>query len=690
MANESDDKDESAAQTTIAVESSGVYETAAQADDTKNAAAPRQRTKLEAAEISLNDCLACSGCVTSAESVLIGMQSLDEVRKVVAENEASASRKHMVASIAPQCLASLSAKYTFETASSSAVPMGSNGHHSLDGSFIPLPVILARISFFLRSRFGFEAVTDTTFARHIALQEHQREFLERRQATQKLPGKPSLPMLASACPGWICYAEKTHGELLPFVSKTKSPQQVAGSMYKHVWKPNGQSEQVTPTDVYHIAVMPCYDKKLEASRPDFYDDILASKDVDCVLTTGELDQLMVEEGFDITQPVPDELSHQLEHLRASSPAGTVTTNGHPVMSHSDISPFPTALEHPGSASGSYMFSLMAAAWIEHISNRQDDGTAEPALDVRVVRTSDFTEYTLRSPYDGSLLFKGAHCYGFRNLQNLVRKVQKQTGVRSKKGSAASSVNGESVGGKAGRGGLRGRGGMAKRGGGMVRRGGAAASANGGAVAINGDGQVAAIEEERGYDYVEVMACPGGCVNGGGQIRPPAGSSSSSSSNGASGGGISMAISSGLVESTEGQIDTPTPSAVPNGKMMDLDPEGYSSGWATPTSDGMDGSGEPPMTQGWQGTSKEWVKQVEKAYWSNNSSSGSSALDKSGLVATLVQSLDRTDVQRNVDAMAERVVQELSGGGDDEKRRQMLRTDYRPVEDEAVSGLAVQW
>jgi hypothetical protein len=34
-----------------------------------------------------------------------------------------------------------------------------------------------------------------------------------------------LPMLASACPGWVCYAEKTHGDyILPYISSTKSPQ----------------------------------------------------------------------------------------------------------------------------------------------------------------------------------------------------------------------------------------------------------------------------------------------------------------------------------------------------------------------------------------------------------------------------------------------------------------------------------
>jgi len=42
----------------------------------------------------------------------------------------------------------------------------------------------------------------------------------------------------------------------------------------------------TPDQLYHVTVMPCYDKKLEASRRDFYDDIYSTRDVDCVITTG--------------------------------------------------------------------------------------------------------------------------------------------------------------------------------------------------------------------------------------------------------------------------------------------------------------------------------------------------------------------------------------------------------------------
>lgn len=43
---------------------------------------------------------------------------------------------------------------------------------------------------------------------------------------------------------------------------------------------------VTPDKIYHVTVMPCYDKKLEASRPDFFSQEHQTRDVDCVVTTG--------------------------------------------------------------------------------------------------------------------------------------------------------------------------------------------------------------------------------------------------------------------------------------------------------------------------------------------------------------------------------------------------------------------
>ncbi|GFH30573.1 DNA_mis_repair domain-containing protein, partial [Haematococcus lacustris] len=74
-------------------------------------------------------------------------------------------------------------------------------------------------------------------------------------------------MLASACPGWVCYAEKTQSEsLLPFIASTKSPQAVMGSLVKRVLAP--RLGVIDPAKLYHCTVMPCYDKKLEASRTE--------------------------------------------------------------------------------------------------------------------------------------------------------------------------------------------------------------------------------------------------------------------------------------------------------------------------------------------------------------------------------------------------------------------------------------
>jgi len=42
---------------------------------------------------------------------------------------------------------------------------------------------------------------------------------------------------------------------------------------------------LSPKQIYHVTVMPCYDKKLEASREDFYNQQEKARDVDCVITS---------------------------------------------------------------------------------------------------------------------------------------------------------------------------------------------------------------------------------------------------------------------------------------------------------------------------------------------------------------------------------------------------------------------
>lgn len=83
----------------------------------------------------------------------------------------------------------------------------------------------------------------------------------------------------------MCYAEKTHGSyILPYISTTRSPQQVMGALVKDYF---ASSINRSAAEVYHVTVMPCFDKKLEASRADFYNDLHKTRDVDCVITSGK-------------------------------------------------------------------------------------------------------------------------------------------------------------------------------------------------------------------------------------------------------------------------------------------------------------------------------------------------------------------------------------------------------------------
>ena len=123
-------------------------------------------------------------------------------------------------------------------------------------------------------------------------------------------------MLASSCPGWICYAEKTHPESIPYISTCRSPQQIVGRALKSSTttvvgqdhgigsndnnKDSNDNNIDTQIKLIHVTVMPCFDKKLEASRKDFFEQtgIELEPDVNFVLSTTEVLELLTEDQFD--------------------------------------------------------------------------------------------------------------------------------------------------------------------------------------------------------------------------------------------------------------------------------------------------------------------------------------------------------------------------------------------------------
>ena len=66
---------------------------------------------------------------------------------------------------------------------------------------------------------GADLVLDMKVAEDLSILEQQDEFISLLRG-RKVDGKHPGPVLTSSCPGWVCYAEKTHGNwILPYISK---------------------------------------------------------------------------------------------------------------------------------------------------------------------------------------------------------------------------------------------------------------------------------------------------------------------------------------------------------------------------------------------------------------------------------------------------------------------------------------
>ena len=215
-----------------------------------------------------------------------------------------------------------------------------------------------------------------------------------------------------------------------------------GSLVKDYF---GSHLGLTPDKIYHVAVMPCYDKKLEASRQDFYNDVYSTRDVDCVITTGEVEKMFGEQGVRVLN------ASEVEIDSLFTKAVTSPVHGSAILAGTE-----------GSSSGGYLsYIFRYAAWeLFGVGlSLEDIELGRNGVELRPGRNTDFKEIILPLPDRGPVL-KFAASYGFRNIQNLVRKYKTPAGGRVRQRASAQSE----------------------------------------------------------YHFVEVMACPSGCINGGGQLK----------------------------------------------------------------------------------------------------------------------------------------------------------------------------
>lgn len=440
-----------------------------------------------------------------------------------------------------------------------------------------------------------------------------------------------------------------------------------------------------PDQVFHVAVMPCYDKKLEASRPDFAtshpspdpttsSETVSVRDVDLVLTTGEVAKMLEDEG----------VSLRSLGAREDAGEGAKECDG---QAEGAYFPFSDLLAPPrGTSSGSYVATALSALLSSPSPSPSSSPSADdPAptasssaprqitradwphlrLDAKLVRSEDYVEYSLvrlPSPYSpatledqprGQVLARAAKCYGFRNLQNVVRKLSREAGVSLARGAAGRAA--------------------------PVRR----RAAGSGAPAGAGAGARA----EPDVEFIEVMACPGGCTNGGGQVPPPRNSARARRA-GEARLGVGVGNRVARVDD-EGMPDVQAEVLEAELKLV-ADPAAGAK--ARP---GAGGGDERDRVL----SAKEWVAEVERRYWSGRDKDvpkRGGEEEEDGLLASLHPSI-RPYVAllptASEQAALQRVLDELLGPGEDDReaqRRELLRTSYRAVQSEEVNGLAVVW
>ncbi len=152
----------------------------------------------------------------------------------------------------------------------------------------PEEATVAKIADALK-KMGVDYVFDTSFSADLTIMEEATEFLQRFTAGEL----NDRPMFTSCCPGWVRFMKSEFPHMLPRLSTAKSPQQMFGAVMKTYF---AEKIGVSPEKIHTISIMPCVAKKDECNMDLFYGEY-AGKEVDTVLTTRELVNMMRGEGI---------------------------------------------------------------------------------------------------------------------------------------------------------------------------------------------------------------------------------------------------------------------------------------------------------------------------------------------------------------------------------------------------------
>lgn len=409
----------------------------------------------ETAKVSMADCLACSGCVTSAETVLVEQHSLKTLKKKLA----ATTNKSIVFTVSPASWADMLRHLQISDAAATRRKLATFLHQTcrasvvLDGQ-VPLKWSLEEAAREFCHAYEHRTSSSPPPA-SIALSATQSQLLQDGSiVTHNARSESHLPLVSSSCPALVCLVEKSYPTIVPHLATTKSPMSLAGCYF---------------SESLHFCIMPCHDKKLEASRKDFVVD--EQPDVDLVITTQEWIELI---GQTCGSTDVDAMRQFVESLEPATSVSSLeqSRDEHKVVLvepqfGNDAETMEVDDDFFAHSSGGYADFIFRYS-AHHLFGYPTEGplpwkpvASRGKMSARVAasRKKDYHAVSLHRLEDGSYsmepqengtpVLRFVTAYGFQTLQRILQPLDKG---------------------------------------------------------------------ELEFDYVEAMACPSGCLNGGGQVR----------------------------------------------------------------------------------------------------------------------------------------------------------------------------
>ena len=371
----------------------------------------------EVKKITLDDCLSCTGCITSSEALLVNNCSLENHYSLIKNNYNDDSFK--IGIISYQVLESFIIVYK---------QIKNIQEHNINyyNEITNIIADILNIDYILPLNDFILYTLNLCF----------NELIERKKLGS------NIGTISSECPGWVCYAEKKIGKIsFNYMSNIKSPHEIASIIIKALFEKyfnNINNNYNIEKNLYLCSIMSCFDKKIEP--------IKYKTGINTVISTIELEQKFKSfliSGYNIKNKIitMQLLKKSLDILKNIRETKKLI-NEEIIKNKIDI--------NLSLYNFAFIENYSSNFYIEYFIYKIKKSNPKYYIERKPGKNIDSKEIIIyNDETKHEIMFKFLISYGFRNIQNIVKNIK---------------------------------------------------------------------TNKNKYDYIELMACPGGCINGAGQIR----------------------------------------------------------------------------------------------------------------------------------------------------------------------------